>query len=183
MFFPSVCYFLLVAKMAVMMESRYMLPIYAVVLSGVFSVLYVVIHKILCEKICRIVIFFIIVGITASGLKICSWEYLYSDSSELLEKAQQYQNDNAIYIYDMEWKLPGSFFEAANYKSVMFFNMDELERLEEVPYIYDDSLIVSITDRCDSEKILSNILGVFPLLNNFDIIGSYGYTTTYHLYR
>lgn len=181
MLFPSISYFLIVTKMAVMMENRYILPIYAVVLSGVYSFLYVGIRKILDEKKQKIALCILVSVVTVNAWKTCTWEYLYLDSVQFLEKAGQYQNENVIYVYDRGWKLSCSFFEALNYKSAVFFHVDEMVELESIPYQNDNSLLVSITDSCDAESVLNEILEKCPLLDGYEVIGSYGYTTTYYL--
>lgn len=184
MLFPSVCYFLIVTKMAVMMEARYILPIYAVVLLGIYGFLYTVTRKILDEKKQKIVLCIFVSVITVNTWKTCTWEYLYSDSVTFLEKTEEYQNENVIYVYDAGWKLAWSFYEALNYKSAVFYNMDEIAELEGIAYQNDDSLLVSITTDSregDVESILNAILEKCPLLDSYEVIGSYGYTTTYYL--
>ena len=93
-------------------------------------------------------------------------------------------NENVIYVYDTGWKLTWSFFEARNYKSAVFYEIDEIAELESIPYQNDESLLVNITtDSGDvnAENVLNTILQKCPLLDGYEVIGSYGYTTTYHL--
>ena len=184
MLFPSVCYFLIVTKMAVMMESRYILPIYTVVLLAIYSFLYAGMQRILDEKKQTIVLCICVSVITVNTWKTCTWEYLYLDSVTFLEKTGKYQNENVIYVYDTGWKLTWSFFEARNYKSAVFYEIDEIAELESIPYQNDESLLVNITtDSGDvnAENVLNTILQKCPLLDGYEVIGSYGYTTTYHL--
>lgn len=179
---PSVCYFFLVSKMAVYITSRYLTPIYAVVLTVIGALTYRVGCKILKGK--KNNIFFVVLSaiIIVNSWKVCSWEYLYSSSTALLEKADEYSEENNLYIYDVNWKIYPSFYELSKYKSVTFFNQKNISAIGDFPYKNDMELIVSIINGCDVESILNQILAVCPFIDSYEEIGSYGYATSWHLF-
>lgn len=180
---PSVCYLFLVSRMAVMMEARYIWPVYAVVLSGGFAILYASIGRVCGEGKKRNAAAAILVSVMLiTGWKMCTWEYLFSDSEEFLNQAAQFQSEDAIYIYDAGWKLPASFYEAVNYKTAVFIPADKMEKLENLSCLDTVSLIVCMTDSCEAEAVLGELLERCPLLTEYEEIGGCGYTVTYHLY-
>lgn len=179
--FPCSGYFLLVSKMAVYIISRYIVPVYAVIIAAIASLTYTISGKIERGKKRHAIWSIFASIIIVNSWKMCSWEYLYSDSEALLEKVDRYSEENNLYIYDTNWKIYSSFYEISKYKSVMFLNQNNLDDINASSYKNDMSLVVSIVNSCDTEYILAQILDAFPFLDSYEEIGSYGYTTSWHL--
>lgn len=177
---PGICYFLLVAKMAVLMECRYIVPVYAVVLVGIFSLLYRGVWIWIRQKYRKVTLWLVICAMTAGGWHVCEWEHLYLKSAEFLEKTEQYSEENIIYVYDKKWKLVNGFFEAGNYHNAEFINLEKRE-LDGIHFKGESSLLVNITNSCDQDSVLDKILEICPLLNTYEMVGGYDYTTTYYL--
>ncbi|NBJ92724.1 hypothetical protein D5281_08975 [bacterium 1xD42-62] len=180
--FPCICYFLFITKTAVMFESRYISPIYAVVMVNAFSLLYIIIKKLVNKKYDKIVLCILLTIMTVNGWRICTWEYLFLDSAQLIKKAGQHRDENAIYIYDAGWETAISFFEASHYKSITFFHINNIQALQNSPCKNDSSLIVYITNSCNIESILNNVMEICPALTGNEEMGTYGYATSYYLY-
>lgn len=182
---PCICYFLLVAKIAVYITERYMYPIYAVAM--VFVVLAVksffdsILHDYLKG---RVFLWAMVLGIMTFGCyKNCTWPTLYRSTDALLKKSASYQDVSCLYVYKRvnSWKLQPSYMEVKNYKSVVFFedNIDEL--IEMYDLCKEEDFVLYVVD-CNAESIISQIMEYCPQINAYEKLGSYGYATSYYLY-
>ena len=182
-FLPSVGYFFLIAKIAVYNTERYAFPIFAtmilVVLYGIKKVIKFLfqrddIYKIVFGTVCAIMI--------ASNWKTCSWKFLYLDSAKLLNKMDNYNNVDGLYIGDTEWKMHRNFFEVSKLRSVTFFG-NNIEILAEMDDLNNQSdYVLFVMENNDVEKIVNQIFQICPQINSYEKLGSYGYTTSYYLY-
>ncbi len=179
---PGLCYFFLVSKMAVYTTSRYLFPVYAVIIAAFAAFIFSISNRIIRSS--RRYLFLCVIAslITVNGWKVCSWQFLYLDSAALLEKADKYREVNNLYIYDDSWKIFSSFYEISKYKSVCFRSQDNVEGNGDIPYKSDLDLVLSITNSCNGELILNQILTTYPFLDSYEEIGGYGYSTSWHLY-
>ncbi len=182
-FLPSMCYFFVIAKIAVWITDRYLFPVYAVVTVGITCLMHLAYKGLLKSNKLRIAVCSCLFSIMiVSGWKICGWSYLYMDSVELLEKAGQYNEDDNIFIYDINWKIAPSYREISKYKSVTFFHKNNIELLNETSVRNNASLVVTVIDSCGAEAILNKVMEICPLLDSYEKIGSFGYATSYYLY-
>lgn len=182
-FLPSVGYFFFIAKVAVYNTERYAFPIFATM---ILAVLYGIkrtidflykkgnINKALFAVICAIMI--------ANNWRTCSWKFLYLDSAKLLNKMENYNNVDGLYIGDTEWKMHRNFLEVSKLRSITFFgnNIDMLKDMEELNK--QSEYILFVMENNDVEKIVNQIFQICPQINNYEKLGNYGYTSSYHLY-
>lgn len=180
---PSICYYLLVSKIAVIIISRYLFPIYGVVTAGVIALLYHEGRKVIGKKNQGIAIACVLLSVMiVNSWKVCTWDTLYLDSEVLLEKAAQYKEENAVCIYHTGSRIHPLFFEASNYNSITFLEEKYIESLPELPDSNCKSLIVIIDNTCDVESVLDTVLEMCPNLSDYIEIGSFKYTVSYYLY-
>lgn len=186
---PCVCYFLLVSKIAVYIEVRYMHPIYAVAM--VFIVLGI---KRFLDMVLggnfegRLFLWALVLGVMTFGCyKNCTWPTLYLSSKAMLEQAASYQDVSCLYVYEkgFSYRANMSYMEVKNYKNLVFFedNVDELEKMSD--FCKEDEFILYIvngnTERI--EGIISQIMKCCPQIDTYEKINCFGfYATAYHLY-
>ena len=179
---PSICYFLLVSKMAVSIISRYLTPIYAVLMVWILCGIFITGKRFLKQEYWFIVTCLCLILMTVNSWKNCNWEYLYKNTKSLLEDVKNYSESNCLYIYDAQWKVMSSYCEVSQYNSLTFYRADNIAAIADMEYKLDKELVVYISDTCDSGAVLEFIMEQCPMLNGYQKIGSYGYATSYYLY-
>lgn len=178
---PSICYFLLISKMAVYVTDRYLMPVYAVIVAVIITIIYCIGEKL--DKKKHYFFLSVLTGIMiVNSWKVCGWAYLYKNSPAMMEKAAEYQDVNDICIYESAWKSYPSFYELSQYKSITFYHKDNLDAFNSFSGRNDSSLIVTIENSFNAESILNKILGACPMLDSYEKIATYGYMSSYYLY-
>lgn len=178
LFIPCILYFFIISKMAVYFTTRYMTPIYAILLVGIWGFGAEQLQRIGNKKVCLAVLIVVSGIITGIAWKTNTWRPLYKESKPLLEASENYRDLDCIYVYDKRYMTHSSYMEVKNYNSVRFARTKEKilrYKLEE-----KQEIIVMITQ--GKEEFLDYILQNYPQFTHCDPIGSYNYTTTYHLY-
>lgn len=183
-FIPCLAYFIFVAKSAPYITTRYMVPIYAVLFSAVFTIIGVYFEHVILEKrkvsiiICLFLSIFII-----NSWKNQPWEILYKESNDLIEWSNAHSDLDCLYINDIHtYKIQSSFLEVRNYNSVTFLQGNQLDMLTDLEIASQDQMVVLIIPE-NRDEILQNIKVVYPQLTSHKEIGSFGYARTYYLYN
>ncbi len=178
---PTAVYFLLVSRMAVYEEVRYLVPIYAVLLMiGVFALWKAVSVLGLAEKRGQCLMA-VCVGVLLLGTWYkAEWRDLYLEQKERLELAQEYGDVNAIIVYNSLWRAKPAFKEISNYHSLTFVSDGNLQLLDSYEYGADGELILLAIG--DSGWILDTVLPKLPNVDSYEELGKFGYHTTYRLY-
>lgn len=179
-FIPCFLYFLVISKMAVFISARYMYPIYAIMLIGLFGFLADQLQRICEKKVWIFTLIFLFGVLTVFGWKQNEWTYLYKNTEPLLEASEQYRDLDCIYVFDARYKTHCSFMEVKNYNSVIFASGKHPEKMLSYDLEDKDEIIVMIT--AGREDVLDYFLRNNPKYTGCDVVGSYEYTTTYHLY-
>lgn len=179
---PSICYLLLVSKIAVYITDRYISPIYAVSVVWIISLVCLFAYKWFNEKYCYIVIGVILSVMTVNGWHSCIWETSYKASKELLEATQEYAEQNAVYVYGEAWKVQPSFLQVIKHKSVTFFKNTNIGAMYGIKNNLEDKLVVYIDNSLDAQGIINKVYEAYPLLNSYKKLGSFGYSSSYYLW-
>lgn len=179
---PSICYFLLVSKMAAYIAERYLTPIYAVLMVWVLCGIFIIGKRLSKQKYWLVVFCLFLALMVGNGWKNCNWEYLYKDTKALLSDAENYAESNCLYIYDSRWRVMSSYCEVSQYNSLTFYMAGNIADIANMEYKQDKELVVCISNTCDSVAVLEYIIEQCPSLNTYQKIGSYGYATSYYLY-
>lgn len=179
---PSLCYFVLISKIAAYVSDRYLQPIYPMVfILGAYA-LSVIGRNILSEKRVAVVMFSGAVVLTATGLWFCQWPYLYRDSEALLQRSKNLSDYLCVYIYGdtwQGWKVQPSFYEVRNYRSVVFVSQENLELLDTMNLKEEDGIVVSIINTCDQDAVFEKLESFYGEGMKAERIGNYSYTTSY----
>lgn len=169
---PSICYWLVVAQLAIYDEDRYMFPIYALSFIVVMTLLLEGLTKVLPPKAVLIMGIAGIGIVTINGFRTCGWQYLYKDNEPFLQEAAKYSDVDAILVYDAEWETHYSFYECLNYKSVTFIPRTEMEILAEAECIENDELLVMF--RGDAGVIVPEVMAYCPNVDAYELLEKEG---------
>ncbi|MCR5728530.1 MAG: hypothetical protein K6G24_13825 [Lachnospiraceae bacterium] len=130
---PSLFYVLLVSKSAPYIANRYVAPIYAVVVAGVYGIAYTCFMNVYGEKEIRNKLFlgFAVIVVLLSLLN-CKWDNLFLDSTKRLNNAREYgEKSEAIVLYDRAWHIYPYYLELCNCSNSIFFNVDSYSQFKE----------------------------------------------------
>ena len=178
---PTIFYFFIIAKVTIDNGSeRYMVPIYATALISFMGILYYGIRKFLdgsVEKVCLCVICAIMI---INGWKVESWPYLYLNSKIDLEAESEYADVEAVAIFNGVFRVQMSYPEISKYNNVTFIPDYNSYWIGDWECAQSTELVIMLIGVDESE--MSNVLAIFPNMNNYKKIGGYRYCTSYYLY-
>lgn len=180
---PSICYFLLVSKMAIYIDSRYLSPIYAVIMVWIIGAIFVIGKRILEKRYWTLAAGLLFAIVVVHSWKTCGVGMEDEYSEKIYSQAEEHASCNCLYIYNEKWEFLSSFMEASHYKSVTLYHENNIESMTDMQYKSDKEMVVCITNGCDSQAILKYIMEVCPSLNVYQEIHSFGYATSYYLYE
>lgn len=183
MLVPSISYFLLVSKIAVYIDARYLSPAYSVFMVWILCGIFVMGKRIVEKRYLIPASGLLLAVMTVNSWRVCSGDLMYKDVKEISSRAEEYALCNCLYIYDVDWRTTLSFLEVPYYKSVTFYKDNNLESLADMQDLSDTEMVVCIAGDSDPQEILNYIMEVCPSLNAYQEIHSFVYTTSYYLYE
>lgn len=142
---PLVMYFIFVSASAVYVTDRYLFPIYAVAFCIFLCMMTFLWKKLATEKFAYVIMCLIGTVFIVNGFAHASWDYLFSASSDLLNKAQTYSDRNCICVYDVKWKEQPAFYELKNYKSITFISQENINSILKYGDLFEDGFMLNIT--------------------------------------
>lgn len=166
---PCVLYFLIVAKIAAYMTGRYIWLIYPMLIYFVFSVIYILTRKISLSIKWQnggMVILILAMGIIS--LKNCRWEYSYKGNTAVAA-ARELSGEDCVYIYSSEetYNCSISFMELLNYRSITFYEKNNIDKLKENSELKGKESFVVYTWEEEPEQTLGHILEWFPNVEGY----------------
>ena len=183
---PVLGYMLLISKSAPYNTDRYISPIYAIVIAGVMSLLYVLFSNIVISKSKGVGLFVLCVAIVVLlNWATCDWDYLYTNNKPRLINAEIYgKNANAICVYDAAWKINSFYSEISKCSTSTFYqcmNYDDfISRIDS--YILKDNIAFFVIG-IDAEDFIDAFLNDFPEYRIEIDNGQWGYGQSVYLYR
>ncbi len=179
---PFLCYFLLVAKIAVFITERYMHPIYAVSVAFFLLSIKGILNGEAVSHLKKILFAFVLGIILFNSWKNAKFPALYLGTVEVLDRAAAYQDVDCLYVYGGAlWKMNANYVEMQNYRSVTFFE-DGVEGLAEMQDLCGRNEFVLYVADCNAEEIIGRIMELCPQITGYEKIGSIGYSVSFHLF-
>ena len=187
---PTVIFFIIVSKITVYREDRYIFPIYCNIILIMCLLVVHVFKLISVSKSCQIFLICITLCIiTVKSWFTVGWPYLYLDSKEFLERSSKLSNVDAVCLYRDDWCKCTVFKESQFYKSIQFCNYNN-NRVKQDSYkrirnMKPEKLVVILLQPPGKHEIyLNDILKHSGSLNRCQKLGSffYGYGTSYLLF-
>ena len=116
----------------------------------------------------------------------CPWYYSFRESIPALEAAENYSENDCIFIAstDIEgnmFRCHRSFYEVSKYRSLTFIPKEDLSMLAEKGYNGYDHMVVYIINKTDREAVLGEILEMCPNLTEYTKISEFGQAAGYYL--
>ena len=176
---PVIAYFLLIAKIAPYQTARYIFPVYALTLVGVFCFFFTALKRIPVKYANIILSCICLMTLAYFEWKKPVFPHQYLDTYEILEKAEMHQNSNCIYVYQNKkiWRTYASFLEVSKYKSVTFFSDMNMDLIDNMEFDNDQELVVFVDNY--SSELIEKVTNHFPNLIDFEELGTHGYSTSY----
>ena len=179
-FIPCLGYFFIISKIAVLVTTRYMYPIYAVMIMLVLNMMMYVIFKVVRNKIIYICIAMVLSFIVINEYKSTWGKYLYRKEEHFLQNAKNYKDVDSLFVFDHIWKTVVIYNEIQSYRSITFIHKSSLENLQNLEIANQKELVVLVVD--DNQEIIKKIMSAYPQLSKYKKIGNYIYSSSYYLY-
>ncbi len=186
---PTILCFLIISKIAAYAIERYIYPIYAVTFVWVLCVLFevfdrVFVEKILSKKCSGLIICLVLFMVVIGSWKSRGWVYLERQSYSLFEKASSYSGLDCLCIYNRAYEVQPSFLEASRYKSITFIQKDKMETLSDLDILSQNEIILLVVEEFNDNKedYVKKIIEKNSTLSKYEVVGTYGYGTSYYLY-
>lgn len=183
---PGILYFLTITKIAVLMDERYISPIFGISVILLIWGIEKLVDMISASKGTATAIAICIVGlILGNSWKSYTWDGLHLEAEAYLDIANQYgQNNECIDIYNTSWKSISALQQLAKYQAVSFIPSGSLGLLDS-EYIKEyDHLVVYVDSDLGEEQInniLETLLEKNSKLQSYNLLYQYGYQTAYYL--
>lgn len=172
---PVFFFFLFVSKAGILVNNRYLYPIYPLLYIILISLIYQLIFTTFKEKYSNIILLILTFTVSALTFYSADWQYLYRDYLKLENNIKdKYLDTQCVYIYDNEILVHTSIKEVENYKSVTFVKYDNLQ---EEFILNDNDIIVIISNNIDVS--FQEIKKYFIGYSKYEKLGSFTYTDTY----
>lgn len=157
MFFMTVCYFILISKIAPFLVDRYLFGVYPVIVLITFFLLYEILHYWSSEKVTFIVMMVIAGALAIFGVSGKQVQYLYSGHKDNVKIMEEHEGDTCLYITDEQYLLVQNALELEHMGVVFIESPENIESLAGKINISKDSMIVYVTDRVDQEETLKRV--------------------------
>ena len=116
--FPSLIYFLFIAKTAINWHFRFFTPIYCIIFVGFFNLLILLIVNIFEKKYYYFALIVLILSYIFKNEWIIFWKDVFKPF--VPEPIEKYSNLDCIFIYDVEWRILEYIFEIKQCKMIKF---------------------------------------------------------------
>ena len=183
-FLPVIIYFIFVSKSSVFIVDRYMFPIYALLLTGVFSIYFTLINRLFSNHnnlafYIQIITSIVVIFFNFSNPKYK--EYLYKSTIPILENAKNHSDYDSLFIYDNSkiWNCYPSLLESTNYKSLTFVSNSNIDILPSLDIAQNNTLQVFVPN--NETNVIEIIIETYPQFTIVDKNGSYTDYTSYFL--
>ena len=180
---PSVLYFLLVCKIAVMIADRYIYPIYALVLVwGIYGI-YILFSKILHDiPSCIFPAFCMMLAvISVLSWKNAYWEYFFEEYKDLDKTLESYSDLDCLYVSDnFTSKIFTDYVEVSSLNSVTYFQND-LTALESMDDLRSKNEYILYTVDVDASRIIDELMRICPQLYTYKQLGQKNHSTIWYV--
>lgn len=180
---PSIFYFLLVCKIAVLIADRYIYPIYALVLIwGIYGI-YVLFRKLFCNiSECIFPVFCVMLAvISVLSWKNAYWEYFFKDYETLDATLETYSDLDCLYVSDnFTSKIFTDYVEVSSLSSVTYFQ-DDLSTLENMEELRSKDEYILYTVDVDATRVIDELMAICPQLYTYKQLGQKNHSTIWYV--
>lgn len=157
---PIIIYLLVVSKISPVMEYKYMIRYIACIIPIVAIDLILLFDYIFSNKKTSIVILIaVILTISINGFITSEPRYLFKGYSKYLDIANEYKNDNFVFIGDTVFNHIQSMPEFMTYKESLILNKNQIDNLvNNEGLVNKNEFILSIKKYLGSDELLKEVL-------------------------
>lgn len=168
---PAVLYFVLVSIIASFVDTRYLYPIYPLLVLLLYLGCYYALQASsqLSVTLKKSIIFVLMLLVTIASYKHYNWEYHYIErNKERIELLENYSGSDCIIICDEGWRIFEPYLELDSFSSTTFVWDRSIDRLDARQYTNDYSIVL-ISSGLDS-SYLDKVLELLPQYHEYDIL-------------
>lgn len=173
LFIPCLVYLMILGKITIMMDQRYLAPIYAIIYVGTIIVVFYILKVIKLDITIGVMVFLVLLVLGA--YRKPTWDYLYLENT-LIDTMKNYKDIDAVVIYNDYWKCVETYRDLENSKSVTFLKANNLE--------LQNSAISNRSEMIVYSENEDNVLNIFENMNGTtecQKIGESRYFMAYYL--
>lgn len=165
--FPTILYIMLVAKLAEMIELRYVMNILPIVAIMIMMAIGSIFENKKYNIMIATVALALLVGygfLTEEPL------YLYKDYTKYIDISKEYREDDLVYVGYTFFNHIQSLPEFTNYRKTFMIYDDQIDRLKDDEELSDKSeFILSVHRNMEPEKVISEVLE-YTGFTNYELI-------------
>ncbi|MFO3713508.1 hypothetical protein ACK8P7_02240 [Oribacterium sp. P9] len=157
MLFMTVCYFVLVSKIAPYLSARYLFGIYPVIALIATFMIYEILHYWIPEKIVFAIMLIFASVTVVYGVDGKNVQYLYPEYKDHVNIIQEYEGDTCLYITTDWYMMVQNALELEHMGIVFVESPDNIESLASRINTNKDHMILYVCDTYDQEDILKRV--------------------------
>ena len=173
---PCVFYILILSKITVYLDQRYVFPIYAVLYAAMFAPLTVVLKRYMKDS----VVVACVVGISFVSLALAyvkpDFLFLYRDNSLPDVISENYADLDSIVLTNSDWRCVTLYKIVTDTTTFSYEN--DYSPLYANGLIYDEEAIIYALDEIQAQMLVQEM----PNVDSYEPIGGHLYFTAYHVY-
>jgi hypothetical protein len=120
-----------------------------------------------------------------SGYKNYKWSELYKSNAKNIEIAQQYgQNNDCIFIYTNNWKIPMDYRQFLQFQNIIFIPHSNIDILYQEEFVEYDSVVIFIDSTAFDGNIafeLQKIVDQYPNISSITDLYTSNYNRIFYL--
>ena len=171
---PCLFYFLIISKIAILQQNRYLFPIYALILTVIFSFFITALFHFFGRKRGCFLFYLTLIFISINAWYNSNRLYLYKSTLPLLEETMKYQDLECLFIYNDPYQFFFPYKEIKNYKTITMVHINNLSSWN---LIKNDKLIVVAVK--ENEALAKKIIAHYSHFNKYKKIVEFENTSTY----
>lgn len=176
----------MVTKIAVMSHERYIVPIYAISIILIISIINAGLQYLGKANLTSFFLCIIIGFILVRSWSEYKWPELYRDAEEAYQIASEYGKENdCIQVYNTSWKSVSGFQEYEKYNSITLVSKDNLQDFLNNQALNYEHIVVYIESGSsveEKEEIINMFLQQCSNLRCYEPMHEYGYQEAYYFY-
>jgi hypothetical protein len=174
----TLMYFLFISKIAVYDAVRYIIPIYSLTFIEFYSLILLLIKKVIKNKFYFFSIIFLIFAFIFGNEWKIFWKTIFNSPNR--EEIENYPNLDCIFIYDKGWKILNYFFQINQCRMIKFIQNIHIKSkiFKEEEKKYKMILIILKNIKINVNKLIR----FFPKINSYKNIKTNASLNIYYLY-
>lgn len=182
---PGIFYVLLVSKMAVMLATRYIAPLYGSWIIVIMLLIKGIMDYIDKSSLRSIGAICIVALLLNAEWKMYTWPELYPEAKDAVEVAKEYGAHNeCVYVYETLYRSMPTYQEFMQYPKITFIPEDNFDLLLQEHYTSQHNMVIYFDKEIgqeQKEKQMKRLIEFSPNMENYQKLYEYAYNEAYYL--